>query len=345
MTATTDPTGTTQVGDRDRVLALVWGFFPAQVIQTLARLGVPDALGTGARDVDGLAAELSLQPNALFRLLRAACAIGLTTRDDADRWRLTADGGLLRTGQPESVGNLAQLFCGGEVWRAWGELDHSVRTGTPSFERITGRGAFEHMAQDPVLGPIFTEAMAEGSRSAAGPVVAACDLAGIRSIVDVGGGNGTLLARFLDEHPSLRATLFDSPSGVGDAATVLGGRAEVVTGDFFVSVPTADAHVLKSVIHDWDDERSLAILRTVRAAMPESGALFLVEPLLPVDDAALAAMPVLLMSDLNMMVNTGGKERTLDEFTTLLAAAGLDLVDVTKAEPTGYAVMRAVPAR
>ncbi|WP_232663518.1 acetylserotonin O-methyltransferase [Pseudonocardia sp. TRM90224] len=342
-------TATTQVGDRDRVLNLVWGFFPAQVVQTLARLGVPDALGTRARAVDELAVELSLQPDALYRLLRAACAIGLTTRDDAtcndeDRWRLTADGDLLRSGLPGSVGNLAQLFCGGEVWRAWGELEYSVRTGTPSFERITGRGAFEHMAQDPVLGPIFTEAMAEGSRSAAGPVVAACDLTGVTSVVDVGGGNGTLLARFLDEHPALQATLFDSPSGVGDAATVLGGRAEVVTGDFFVSVPTADAHVLKSVIHDWDDERSLAIMRTIRAAMPEHGTLFLVEPLLPADDAALAAMPVLLMSDLNMMVNTGGKERTLEEFTDLLAAAGLRLLDVTKAEPTGYVVMRAVPA-
>jgi len=323
-------------------MSLLWGFFPAQVIQTLARLGVPDLL---PMTLDELTTRTATGADGLARLLRAARGLGLVDVEQDGQWTLTADGTLLRSRTPGSVGNLAQLFCGGAVWRAWGELEHSVRTGEPALEKITGKAAFAAMADDPVMLAIFTEAMAEGSRMAAPGVVQTCDLAGVASLVDVGGGNGTLLLAFLDAHPNLRGTLFDLPSGVGDAAAVLGGRAEIVTGDFFLDVPSADAHVLKSVIHDWDDERSIVILRRVRAAMRERGRLFLVEPVLAEDPGGLAAQQVTLMSDLNMLVCTGGRERTLREFTALLDAAGLALRDVRRVPPpTGFSVLTAVSA-
>lgn len=330
---------TTSTPERGRVMQLLWGFFPAQVIRTLAGLGIPDLLGPGPRTLDDIAAHTGTSPDALNRLLRAGAGLGLLSRDGEGRYSLSADGGLLRTGTPGSLGNLAQLFCGDAVWRAWGELEWSVRTGAPSFDRITGRSAFEYMADDPAMLGVFTEAMAEGSRMAAPGVVASCDLTGVGTLCDVGGGNGTLLAAFLAAHPGLRGILFDTVDGVGDAALVLPDRAETVTGDFFVSVPAADAYVIKSVIHDWDDERSVAILSRIREAMPEHGTVFLVEPVLEDERADF----VLLMSDLNMLVCTGGRERTAREFEALLDAAGLRLVDITRVPPpTGFSVLRAV---
>ncbi|OZM81563.1 methyltransferase [Pseudonocardia sp. MH-G8] len=327
--------------EQERVAGLVFGFFPAQVVQTLARLGVPDALGEGALGLDALAARTGSRPGPLARLLRAAIGLDLVTPAD-DGYALTDGGQLLRTGTPGSMGNLAQLFCGDAVWRAWGELEWSVRTGEPSFEKLTGHSSFAHFAADPALNAIFTEAMAEGTRRAAPGIVAACDLTGVGTLADVGGGNGTLLAAFLDAHPELHGILFDTPSGATDL--VVDQRCEVVTGDFFGTVPAADAYVVKSVIHDWDDERSVAILARIREAMPPHGVVLVVEPVFVDEPAALAGQRTLLMSDLNMLTCTGGKERTEEEFTALLSAAGLRLVGVTPAAGSGYSVLRAVPA-
>jgi hypothetical protein len=302
---------------------------------------VPDALGDGSLDLDGLVARTGAHPDGLFRLLRAAAGLDLVGRTAEGTYTLTSGGQLLRTGVPGSIGNLAQLFCGDAVWRAWGELEWSVRTGEPSFEKLTGRPAFAYMADDPAMNAVFTEAMAEGTRVAAPGIVAACDLTGVTTLADVGGGNGTLLAAFLDAHPHLRGILFESPSG---ATAIVDARCEVVTGDFFGSVPTADAYVLKSVIHDWDDERSVTILSRVRAAMPAHGVLFLVEPILRDDPQALPEQRILLMSDLNMLVCLGGRERTQEQFADLLTAAGLRITGVTPAADSGYSVMRAVPA-
>jgi hypothetical protein len=338
-------TATTGAPDRAALSTMLWGFFPAQVIQTLAALGVPDELGTGALGATELADRIGADRAALGRLLRAGAGLGLLA-DEGDGWRLTPTGTLLRTGVPGSMGNLSRLFCGGAVWRAWGELEWSVRTGGVALERITGQTTFEHLAADPTLLAVFTEAMAEGTRMAAPGAVAACDLTGVGTLVDVGGGNGTLLAAFLAAHPDLRGVLFDTPDGVLGAADVLdAGRADVVTGDMFAAVPPGDAHVVKSVVHDWSDERSVELLTRVREAMPAHGRLFLVEPVLTEDPAGLAGQFGMLMSDLNMMVAVGGRERTLPEFTDLLTAAGLRLTDVVRfPPPTGYSAMRAVRA-
>jgi hypothetical protein len=344
VTATAGPA--TGAGDRAALSAMVWGFFPAQVVQTLAALGLPDALGERAHGLPELAERIGADPAALGRLLRAGAGLGLLDREPDGTWRLTPTGGLLRTGVPGSMGNLARLFCGGPVWRAWGELEWSVRTGGVAFERITGHDSFAHMAADPQMLAVFTEAMAEGTRMAAPGAVVSCDLDGVGTLVDVGGGNGTLLAAFLAAHPGLRGVLFDTPDGVGDAADVLDpARAEVVTGDMFDTVPPGDAHVVKSVVHDWSDERATELLARVRAAMPAHGRLFLVEPVLAEDAAGWPAQTGVLMSDLNMLVCLGGRERTLAEFTALLEAAGLRLTDVVRfPPPTGYSAMRAVPA-
>jgi orsellinic acid C2-O-methyltransferase len=204
--------------DRAALSAMVWGFFPAQVLQTLAALGVPDELGTGSLDPAELADRVGAHRAALGRLLRAGAGLGLLAAEPDGRWRLTPTGALLRTGVPGSMANLSRLFCGGAVWRAWGELEWSVRTGGVALERITGRTTFEYLAADPALLAVFTEAMAEGTRTAAPGAVASCDLDGVATLVDVGGGNGTLLAAFLAGHRTCAASC-STPRPVSSAPT------------------------------------------------------------------------------------------------------------------------------
>lgn len=331
--------------DRMRLAGYLWGFFPAQVIRTLVALDVPDRLAAAPCGAGELAAAVDADPDALARLLRAAAGLGLLDRDAAGSWSLTATGELLRTGVPGAMGQLSRLFCDDACWRSWGQLEWSVRTGEVAFEKVTGHSAFEYMAGEAQLAGIFTAAMAEGTRAAGPGVVEVCDLAGVDTLVDVGGGNGTLLRYFLDRHPGLRGILFDTPVGIGTEQVVDPARAEVVTGDMFVAVPRADAYVVKSVVHDWDDERAVALLTRIREAMPAHGRVFVVEPVLSDDVAGLAGQYTTLMSDLNMLVCAGGRERTLAEFGAVLDAAGLRLTDTIRVPPpTGFSVLRAVKA-
>lgn len=340
---------TTTLANRDRLIGMLFGFFPAQVLQTVAALDVAEHLAAGPLPVADLADRTRTDPDALYRLVRAASVLGLVELAPDGTATLTPDGALLRRGVPGSVGRLAMLFCGSRTWSCWGDLAESVRTGDNAWERLTGTSTFAFFDADPELSATFTEAMAEGTRAAAPAIVAHTDLTGVGTLADLGGGNGTLLAAYLSANPGLRGVLVDSAGGLGDAADVLRAhgledRVETVAGDFFASVPVADAYVVKSVLHDWDDERSLAVLRTVRAAVPDGGTLLVVEPVVPTDPDVLADRHTLLMSDLNMLVCTGGRERTHAEFDALLACGGFRLESVTPCPPSGYSVLRAVPA-
>jgi hypothetical protein len=207
------------------------------------------------------------------------------------------------------------------------------------------------LTTDPEYQAMFNRAMSEGTRNATPGIVEAGDFGRFSWVIDVGGGDGTLLAAVLAAHPGLRGTVFDTADGMSDAAATLAGaglsdRASAEAGDFFTSVPEGpDAYLVKSVIHDWNDERSTAILANIRAAMPADGTLLLVEPVMPPEPAATADVLMMVMSDLNMLVCTGGKERTEAEFRTLLADAGFALRSITPASgPTSFSVLEAVPS-
>lgn len=225
-----------------------------------------------------------------------------------------------------------------------------MRTAEPAWTQLFGP-PFEYLPAHPELNAIFNEAMAEGSRMAAPGVVAAGDFARFGTVADIGGGNGTLLAAVLAAHPQVRGILFDTAAGLEAAPAVLDGagasdRCRLLAGDFFEAVPEgADAYLLKSVIHDWDDDQSVAILRNCRAAMPPGGAVLLVEPIMPARPEASPDTFFMVMSDLNMLVCTGGRERTEEEFRTVFAAAGLTLRSATRCPgPTNFSVLEAVPA-
>jgi hypothetical protein len=241
---------------------------------------------------------------------------------------------------------LATYFGQDPHWRVWGQLLHSVQTGERAFDHIYGQGMFEYLAQDPEAAALFNDTMIALTTEVAPAVADAYDFSRFGTIVDVGGGQGHMLVPILRSNPALRAVLFDLPHVVESARKLLteagfGDRCELVSGNFFESVPSGgDAYLLKHVIHDWDDERSLTILATCRRAMATSSRLLLVERDLPTDNRE--ALPAAL-SDLSMMLQLGGGERTVEEYRSLLTAAGFALTRVIPT-PHGESVIEAVPA-
>ncbi len=332
-----------QHGSMPSVLELVFGYTAAKMIDVAARLQVADHLAGGQRTTRELAETTGAHEQSLFRLLRGLACFGVVTQTGPDTFVLGPAGGQLRADTPGSIRSMVMLLCADETWRSWGELEYSVRTGQPAWDQVTGVPNFEYLAKHPEQAAVFNAAMAEYTRAAAPGIVGRHDFSRYATIVDVGGGDGSLLAEVLKAAPRTRGTVFDLPAGLDAASRTLAAagvadRATVTAGDFFTSVPAgADAYLLKSVLHDWDDEKAARILRTCRDAMAPGGAVLAVEPGLPstVDNPAVTGV---VMSDLNMLVNTGGRERTLDEFRAVFTSAGLTLASVT-GEGTDFCVL------
>jgi hypothetical protein len=313
---------------------LVDGYQISQAIQVAAALGVADLLVDGPRTSDDLAAATDTNPHVLYRLLRALASVGVFREDEEKRFALTDLGNALRTDAADSIADWVAFSGQPAQLDAWRSLGDSVRTGENAFRLVHGVDAWEYRAQRPEENAVFDRAMAALSRLAIDSLVAAYDFGRFGTIIDVGGGNGTLLIALLAEYPDLRCVLFDQPHVV--AGVDLGARGDVVAGSFFESVPEGgDAYLLKWILHDWEDDEATAILRTVGRC---SGTILVIERIVgPPNENSDAAF-----IDLNMLVCPGGKERTLDEFAALFEAVGYRLVG---AEPTAsnLYVIEAVP--
>ncbi|GAA4237669.1 methyltransferase [Actinomadura meridiana] len=332
---------------RSPLLDLAFGFMPAQVLHVAAEIGLADALAAGPRTSAELAEETGAHAPSLYRLLRGLTVLGAVEQKDRDLFALTAEGRRLRSDVPDSISALIKLFCGPDVWRTWGELAETVRTGEYAWGHVTGMTPFEYFQAEPELSATFHAAMAEHTRAVAPGIIAAHDFAQYGTVADIGGGDGTLLAEILRATPGLRGLVFDQPAGLGGASRTLADvadRAEAVAGDFFESVPGgADAYVLKSVIHDWDDERATVILSRCRAAMRPDARILLLEQTMP--DIVTPETRGVVNNDLNMLVATGGRERTETEFRTLLEGAGFTGVTLSDPIPPGaYRIIEAGPA-
>jgi hypothetical protein len=314
------------------VLEIIFGYGASQVVNVAARLGIADRLAAGRTTGAELATATGTDPLSMRRLLRALVCLGLVTQTEPDRFELAPAGEPLRGDVPYSLRDMAILVCGDETWRSWGELEYSVRTGLPAWDQVTGLSQFEFMAKHPEQAAIFNRAMAGFSAGAAPAIIANGDFGRFDKLVDVGGGDGSLLAAILNANPSLQGVLFDLPAGIESAGQTLAragvaNRCQVTGGDFFASVPAgADAYLLKSVLHDWNDERATEILRNCRQAMSPYSTILVVEPVLP--PTVTPELTGIVLSDINMLVNTGGRERTEDEFRALFTAAGLELTAV-----------------
>lgn len=247
-------------------------------------------------------------------------------------FRTTTAGDALRTDTPGTMVAMARMFTDPVMLRGWDLLDESVRTGETTFDTVFGTDFFGHPKGQPELSAAFDEVMSQGTRLTAANVPHHYAFGRFHTLVGIG-GDGTLPASVLREHPKLRGVLFDTAEGLAQAPRRLaeqnvGGRVVLETGDFFASAPAGgDLCLLKSIRHDWDDERCAAVLRRIRAVIPDHGSLLIVEPVLPATVPADPAGGVYL-SDLNMLV-IGGRERTEDDFAALCAAGGFALRSMT----------------
>jgi O-methyltransferase/methyltransferase family protein len=334
-------------GDRRAVGTLIWGFAASHVVHVGTRWKIFDRIGDTERDGAELARELDLPVPSLTRLLRAAAALGLLAEVAPGRFRLTRRGALLRADRSDSLYAFARMLTSSLNTAAWGRLDESVRTGDTAFEDIFGTDFFSQLGTDPELAALFRSGMASATAGVAPELATACDFGRFDTIVDVGGGSGTLLATILAAHPGVRGVLFDTAEGVAGAADVLGpvaDRCTIVEGDFFHKVPTGgDAYLLKTIVHDWDDAPATVILTNCRQAIPDHGRLLIADRVLP-EAVDPAGSPLPYLMDLHMLVNLGGRERTLADLEQLCARTGFRVVDVHTPPGLDFAIVEAAPA-
>ena len=310
------------------VLRMIWGTHISRAIYVVAELGIADHLASGPVSCAELARDTGTHEDSLYRVLRLLAGLGVFSEAPSGSFSLTMLGARLRSDAPASMRSWALLFGAEAFCQPFEHFRHTARTGQPGFDAAHGMPVFGYLAQHPADAAVFDAAMLERTTAFAPSVAAGYDFSGLRTVVDVGGGRGVLLAAILRSHGHLQGTLFELPAVAAGAQAVLAAagladRCEVATGDFFHSVPAgADCYLLANVLHDWDDTKATEILANCRRAVTRHGRVLIVERLIPDDPAE--AVPALL-SDINMLVITGGRERTNSEYGRLLQAAGLRL--------------------
>ncbi len=314
---------------QEQLSRLISGYWYTQAVYVAARLSLADLLRDGPQSAEDLAAAAGAHAPSLYRLLRALAGLGIFAEDEQRRFRLTPLAECLRSDVPDSLRALA-LLRGQWQYQAWGELLSSIQTGRPAFEKVHGRPLFDFLAHNPEAGQVFDEAMTGVHGRETQAMLEAYDFTGIDTLADIGGGNGSVLMALLRRYPQMRGILFDvSAVAVRTRARVeaagLAERCWVVAGNFFESVPAgADAYLMRHIIHDWDDEQSLTILKHCHAALGGRGKLLVVEGVVPPGNEPSPSK----FFDLAMLVGPGGMERTEDEFRRLFAAAGFRLTRI-----------------
>jgi hypothetical protein len=318
---------TTMGAANQDLLQLIDGYRISQAIYVVATLHVPDHLSNGPLTSERLASLTGSHPQTLYRVLRALAAVGILREGPNKQFELTSLGEGLRTGAPGSRAAWARQTARPAIWQAWGHLLEAVRTGDSAFASVHGTDIWGYRAVNPEENAIFDLAMREGSERAATAVLDAYDFAGFRNIVDIGGGDGALLARILARCRNVSGTLLDQAHVVAAAGDVLRAagvaeRCEVVAGNFFEHVPRGgDVYLLKFILHDWQDKPSRSILRNCREAMKQGARLLVIERLVgPPNEGSDSKF-----SDLHMFVNVTGCERSQEEFAALFASAGFAL--------------------
>ncbi len=329
---------------QDQLAQLMAGYWHTQAIYVAAKLRLADLLRDSPRTAAELAQATGTNTRSLYRLLRALAGVGIFAEDEQHCFRLTPLAECLRSDVPGSLWAMA-IMRGEWQYEAWGRLLHSIQTGQSAFEKLYGMPLFEFFAQNPEKGQLFDAAMTgvHGRETAA--MLDAYDFSGIRTLADIGGGNGSVLTVVLKKYPAMQGILFDLPDVVERArptieAAGLWDRCRVVAGNFFEAVPPgADAYQLRHIIHDWDDEKALAILRNCHQAMAGAGKLLVVEGLVPPGNEP----SISKFFDLAMMVLPGGMERTEQEYRQLYEAAGFRLARIVPTT-TWISVLEGQPA-
>lgn len=314
------------------MLDLITAYWTSQMVFAVARLGVADQMGKAARPVAELAAAVGADPSRLHRVLRALAASGVFVEKKPGHFALTPLGETLRSEAPQSMRNFALMMVDDYNWQAWQALLSGVVQPITPFEPVHGRKIFEHLHQHPDKLQTFAASMASLSATENPAVAAAFDFGRVRHLVDVGGSQGHMLAAILRAHPGVRGTLFDMADVVERArqapfltAKDVAPRVDFAAGDFFASVPAgADGYVMKYILHDWNDDQCVQILGNCARAMAKGGRVLVVDTVIPPGNDPHWGKQL----DVNMLVLTGGRERTATDFAALFERAGLRLKKV-----------------
>ncbi|MEU3722478.1 methyltransferase [Streptomyces sp. NPDC031705] len=332
------------------VRRLLYAQLPSRALVVVAQLGVPDLLAEGPLDISAIAERTGTDAVALARLLRGLAVFGLFEEGVGQVYSLTPLGEALTSGHPASALPSATLVAG-QFGEAWDRLLETVQSGQSPFERSRGVSLFTHMEQDEELRATFDDSQGRGLALELDEILRSIDFSVYPTVVDVGGSDGTFLRKILAAHPSIRGVVFDLPSSTSlqaerTAPDPLEGRYSVATGDFFDSVPEGgDLYLLSHILHDWDDERAVRILRTCRAAMSDDATLMVVD-LIAADrgqrDERLHTAALMDLYMLSLFGGNGGQERTAAQVEVLLDKAGFRITRVD-ALPSGMNVIRAVP--
>lgn len=321
---------------QETVSELIHGYWKSQAIYVAAKLEIADRLTDGPRSVEQLSASTGAHASSLYRLLRALASIGIFAEGEDGRFSLTPLAEPLRGDVAGSKRAMA-VMMGEEHYHVWGDLIFSIETGETAFDRIYGMPVFEFLARSQQKGRVFDEAMTSVHGRETEAVLEAYDFSSVGVLADVGGGNGSTILPILQKHPSMRAILFDTESVVERTAPRIEAagvaeRCQLVSGDFFASVPEGgDVYLMRHILHDWDDEKALAILRNCHAAMTAESKLVVIESVIPSGNEPFFGKWL----DLTMMVIPGGKERTEAEYRQLFEQAGFQL---TRIVPTALEV-------
>lgn len=312
---------------REELRHLFYGYRITQALYVVAELNVADLLRREDLTADQLAAETGAHGPSLARVLRLLASEGVFAETADGRYTLTPMAETLQGDVPGSLRQMVLYHASTTMWKSWGSLLHSVRTGHTAFETVHGVDFFEYFRQHPDEGQLFDQVMATQTKVVSRIVADAYDFTLFQTIVDVGGGHGALAIGLLEAHPNLRGIVFDQPivEAAGRQAIHTAGldhRCEFVSGDFFAKLPDGgDCYLLKFILHDWDDDDSITILRTCRRAIAGDGRLLVIELLIPPGNAPSYA----ISQDINMLVNLGGRERTEHEYQDIFTLAGFRL--------------------
>jgi hypothetical protein len=324
---------------------LIMGFRASQLIYVAAKLGIADHLQDGPQAVSALASAAGAAAQPLHRLLRALASLGIFAETDDGSFALTPTARLLQRNVPGSLRSTALIYGDEVFWATYGQMLHSVRTGEPAFQHRHGEPLFSYLATHPPTAALFHEAMSGFSDRETTAILEAYDFSELTKVIDVGGGHGALIAALLNSYQNLHGVVLDLETAADGARQLLaqagvGQRAVFVTGSFFSAVPRdGDAYLLKSVIHNWDDEAATKILRTCRQAMRNDARLIAIERIVPPGNVASEAK----LFDINMLVVVGGRERTEDEYRSLFHRAGLKLTRIV-ATRSPLSLIEGVPA-
>lgn len=335
------------VRDQSAVLSLldlIQGAVITQAISVAAKLGIADVLADGPLPADEIAKRVGADPEATYRLMRTLSGYSVFAVQPDGRFALTPMAEALRDNAPDSMRGMAMLMGHPLLWEDWGHLLESVRTGEANMPKLRGMGAYDFLMSNPEYATVFFQGMRSLSESETAPVVAAYDFSQFRTIVDVVGGRGTLLAGILSQTPTARGVLYDREFATAEAPAVfdaagVGDRVTIESGTYFDKLPAgADAYVLKHILHDFAEPECLTVLKNVRDAIAPDGKMLVIEYVLNGNNERHIGNII----DMWLLLLLGAKERTLAEYTELFAKAGLKVV---RAVPTAapVSIIEAVP--